>query len=542
MALLPLLLSASCSSSGGSDDSTTPEVDTTAPLVIGTSPHNGEDGVALGHVIRVVFSEAMDPATTTDNVTLTPGDNVNLTWVDDDTLEISHDSWPEGTEVTLTLGAGLADTSGNVLPAVFSCGFWTWTSQVRLLSSDPDSGAVGLETNAGVILHFSHAMNASSVHNAITISPEIDNRYTQTISESEFRVGSPSGWEPGTEYTLTIATSAMTLYTPYQYLATPVTIAFTTGTTADTTPPSIVSTLPARGTSGVAAATNQAVITFSEPVDPNQFDPTRLGAHVFVWIANEPQWSVDRRSVTLFFRTPLPTGVRFFAVFNPGDFRDDAGNPNVIADSLSFTVADPIDYTPVVPNAWYQFARQWDDTELEGHAAGRDTVWVRHENLQIDGRFDRVRSYGPGFTVIDDRMHFQLTDPALVVRGFYDFEADSEIWFTPAVDYVVLPFQPRTWSGTSTAGDMSITYDGRIVGQEVLHFENEDLSLVLEKCWKTILNHSFGGGVSTGADTLWWAPGLGVVQTFSSGTETGESGLRVYWSRDRLIALDPFGD
>jgi hypothetical protein len=544
MALLPLLLSASCSSSGGSDDSTTPAVDTTAPLVISVSPHDGEVGVALAHTILVAFSEAMDPATTTGNVTLTPGANVTLTWVADDTLEIGHDNWAEGIEVALILGVGLADTSGNVLPAVHTSSFWTWTSQVQLLSTDPDSGAVGVATNAGVILHFSHAMNTTTLHDAITVSPAIDNRFTQEITEYEFRVGSSSGWATGTEYTLTVGTGAMTRYPPYQYLAAPVTITFTTGTEADTTPPYIVSTLPARGASGVATATNQAIITFSEPVDPNQFDPTRLGAHVFIWIAGEPQWSADRRTVTLFFRTPLPTGVRFFAVFNPGDFQDDAGNPSVTADSLSFTVASAIDFTPVVSGAWYGFARQWTDSDVGGHWAGRDTVWVRHENVQLDGRFDRVRANGPGFALIDDRKHFQLTNTALEMRGFYDYNQAVEVWFTPSVDYVALPFQVRNWSGSSTSGDMTITYDGHILGQEVLHYESTEMdrSLVLEKCWKMVLNYSFSGGIPAGADTLWWAPGLGVVQTFSSGTEIRDSVTSTYWSRDRLISLDPFGD
>ena len=164
--------------------------------------------------------------------------------------------------------------------------------------------------------------------------------------------------------------------------------------------------------------------------------------------------------------------------------------------------------------------------------------------MEIDDRFDRERAYGPGFAQIDDRQHFQLVSNALQMRGFYDFEQATEIWFTPAVDYLLLPLQIRNWSGTATSGDMSITYDGHVLGQETLHFQSETANrpLVLEKCWKTVLNHSFGDGISTGADTLWWAPALGVVQTFSSSTETSDEGVRVYWSRDRLLAIDPFGD
>lgn len=536
------MLSAACSSSG--DDGASPPADTTAPLVLGVSPHGGEVGVDLDHVIRVVFSEAMDPATTAGNVTLEPAAEVTLTWVADDTLEIGHDAWPEATEVTLTLGTGLADPGGNPLPAAHVSSFWTWTSEVRLLGSDPASGAVGLETNAGVVLQFSHAMNAPTLHGAITIEPPVADRTTEVVSETEFRIGAAAGWEPATDYTITVGTGAMTAHAPFQYLATPTSVAFTTGTTADTTPPTVVSTLPARGASGVATATNQAVITFSEPIDRDRFEPTRLGAHLYIWVAGEPQWSADRRSLTLFLRAPLPTGVRLFAVFEAGDFRDDAGNPNVAADSLSFTVASAIDYLPSVAGAWWQFARRWERTEGVDHAAGTDTVWVRHENAQVDGRFDRVISFDPGFAEIDDRMHFQLTSAALQARGFYDHDAAADIWFTPAVDYVVLPFQVRSWSGTATAGDMAMTFDGQILGRETLGFAHGEAaeSLILENCWKTVINHDFGDGASTGADTLWWAPGLGLVQTHSSGTETGGSGTRVYWSRDRLVALDPFGD
>lgn len=126
LALLALL--ASCSS----DDTTTPAEDTTAPVVVQVDPAQAETNVAVGEDVTVAFNEDMAAGSAAGNVTLSHGAITDQTWLDDKTLEIEHSDWPEGTEVTVTVGTGLTDVAGNALAQAFAWSFWTFTNDVIL--------------------------------------------------------------------------------------------------------------------------------------------------------------------------------------------------------------------------------------------------------------------------------------------------------------------------------------------------------------------------------------------------------------------------
>ncbi|MBU1495108.1 MAG: Ig-like domain-containing protein, partial [Actinobacteria bacterium] len=165
-ALLPLLaMLASCSS----DDTTTPDEDTDAPVVVQVDPNQDETDVAVGEDVTIVFNEDMDPATADGNVTLSHGTITDLDWLDDKTLEVAHGDWPEGTEVTVTVGTGLADVAGNALAQAFAWSFWTWTNDVILQNTLPENGATGVPINTQVWLGFSRAMNGATLPGAITV-------------------------------------------------------------------------------------------------------------------------------------------------------------------------------------------------------------------------------------------------------------------------------------------------------------------------------------------------------------------------------------
>ncbi len=531
----------SCSSGGGG---TNPPADTTAPVVLQVAPHHGESSVGLDDDVLVVFSEAMDPASAAGQVTLSHGAG-DLVWESADSLRVLHDLWPEGTEVTLAVGAGLRDAAGNALAAARTAAFWTWSSQPRLLASTPDSGATGQPTNVSLLLTFSTAMDLASLAGAIAVSPGNPAFTLDAPDWSVVRLTFAGPLAPATPYTVVVGTGAVSASLPPQSLAAPATIAFTTGTTADTTPPTIVSTLPARGAAGVSASTAQAVITFSEPVQNDAFEPERVAAQAFAWVIGEPVWSAGNTVLTLDFRTPLPAGVRFYVVLGAGTYRDLVGNLNTVADSLSFTVAGAPDYLPLREGAWYEFRQRYESSDRP-RDSGENTIWVSHENVEGNGRFDRVRWRGAPGQDEDDRMHFQLLADGLKLRGFYDQGAAASRWLSPVVDYLPLPLRAMTWSGTSGADGADLAYEGHVLGQEALVTEIEEgPRLRWDGCWKATLYHAMSAGGElheTGTDTLWVAPGVGIVQVHSSNQEyDGGVVTRTYWSRDRLTGLDPFG-
>lgn len=134
----------------------------------------------------------------------------------------------------------------------------------------PANGATGVALNSGVSVIFSEIIDATSITNAtFTVSnlsnPTIAISATVSANSSSavLRPGQPL--LPNTTYTATLAKVVRNAAgTP---LAADYTWTFTTGAALDNTPPSVVSTTPADGATGVL--TNAVSVVFSEAVDPS---------------------------------------------------------------------------------------------------------------------------------------------------------------------------------------------------------------------------------------------------------------------------------
>jgi hypothetical protein len=127
-------------SCGGDDDGGNGG-DTTAPVVSEIEPSDGSTGVSVGEAVVIEFSEAMDQSTADGNITLSSGTITGFTWPDNATLSVAHTDWAEATEITVTVGTGMTDTGGNHLPQAWATSFWTESSAVVFLESDPDDDA-----------------------------------------------------------------------------------------------------------------------------------------------------------------------------------------------------------------------------------------------------------------------------------------------------------------------------------------------------------------------------------------------------------------
>jgi hypothetical protein len=534
------------------DDSSSPPADSTAPFVLDID-YDGQIDVPVDADIEIGFSEPMDRSTADGAISLSSKEITGFIWDDDMTLHVEHTDWAEGIQVTLTVGTGLKDKAGNALPQAWTSTFWTHTTQALLVASIPEDGEDGVSLNVQPMLRFTREMDLASLTSATTLrvvgGATVPIREIHDLDENWYRVEPTADLTELTDYNLTVTTDALVAGSMDDYLDEEVSIDFTTGEEADVTPPMLVSTVPASGTV-IQPGQQTIVMNFSEPIDESETNVSSVAAQLVALIPGEPTWNPVGDQLTIYLRTPLPAGVRLFARFLPGSIRDLAGNGNATTDSVSLTVAGTADYIPIEPDWTWYYDRYGEET-LTAKETYEDRVRVTIEN-RAGNRFDYVVSRSP-YQVTqwteDDRQYREKLAGGLYFLGLADDPDD--ITFDPKVLYQKLPFSVTTWSGSATmtmgTETGTLDYEGSVVGQETFVWDGMqpgDPDVVWEGCWKSILFHELSASGETfevGTDTLWYAPGVGVIQQFAGNTEQTDEGTRESWSRMRLHELD-FGD
>ncbi|MDO9172321.1 MAG: Ig-like domain-containing protein [bacterium] len=548
--LLALLLGlalalASCSD----DDPTDPATDTTAPLVVSVNPSQDDDDVSLDEELVIVFNEDMDPASADGSVTLSGCTVTDTDWTDARTLVVSHTDWPEGTEITATATVGLTDEAGNALATAFAWNFWTWTDEVLLLNTTPDDDAVGVPINTTVWLQFSQDMDAGTLPGAITVtSPDkVAHAYTLDMleSDSECVLTFTDDLPASTLITVAVSTAAESGEgTP---LTTAASFSFTTGTNADLTPPQLISIEPADGTS-IGTDVSFFRMTFSEPIDDNSLNPAMISGQLMTAFTSTDQpgvWSENYTVITVGLRTPLIPGSIFRVEFV--SFADVNGNVNDDGFEWQATVAGTAQFVPVI-DGWAQYYQGYyqetnptnfgsvEELQLCEVKTGGE-FWLWHNSYyQSDPSkdFPEMTEY--------DRM--KLTSSAVQFLGFHEMRdmEPSDVTFTPPIDWLRLPVVTSSWSGTAAIDDSSqVDYTVAVLaGTFELPYGNQPSKqsdgppITWLGCRKVALHYEMGDGetvFSAGNDTLWYAPGTGLVREINH----EDQGDRIYHADKSLI-------
>jgi len=259
----------------GGGSSTTVPVAPTAPTVTSTVPANLATSVPIGNKLSATFSTAMNPSTiTASTFTLTQG-----------TAPVSGVVTYLGTTATFTPAAALApqktftatittgaqDQAGNALASIyvwsFSTGAAPSTTLPTVIFTAPVNGASGVPIGNQIAATFSEAMDPSTVNSStFTLT-----QGTTPVSAAVTYIGTTATLAPlsnlvsGGPYTATITTGAKDL--AGNALAGNYSWSFTTGSSTNTTPPTVISTAPANSAQNVAIAANISA-TFSEPMGP----------------------------------------------------------------------------------------------------------------------------------------------------------------------------------------------------------------------------------------------------------------------------------
>ncbi|HVB58903.1 MAG TPA: Ig-like domain-containing protein [Candidatus Acidoferrales bacterium] len=247
-----------------------------SPIVVATSPANGAAGVPVAQVITATFNEAMNTTTintSTFTVTGPSGVPVTGTVMYSGTTATFTPATPLASSAvyTATITAGAKDPAGNGLAANFAWTFTTGTPPV-VISTNPLNGAINVPINQKVTATFSEAMNSATVMAAATFTVAVASggagvpgTVTYVAATNTATFAPTANLLPSTQYTATIHTSAQSA--AGSALAGNYVWSFTTGKTADATPPTVIITIPASGATSVP--TNQKInATFSKVMDP----------------------------------------------------------------------------------------------------------------------------------------------------------------------------------------------------------------------------------------------------------------------------------
>ena len=248
---------------------------TGSTTVSSTAPANGASVVPTGNKLAVTFSEPMDPATITDaTFTLKNGTTAvtgTVSYSGVTAVFTPSTSLAASTTYSAAITTGVRAVTGHVLAADY---LWSFTTGVApdttspvVSSSVPANGATGVRTGNKLAVTFSEPMDPATITAATFTLKNGASAVSGTVSYSGLTaVFAPAApLAAGTVYSATIGTGAKDL--GGNALAVNFVWSFTTGALADSTKPTVISTLPAPLATGVSLGSKLAA-SFSEGMDP----------------------------------------------------------------------------------------------------------------------------------------------------------------------------------------------------------------------------------------------------------------------------------
>ena len=252
----------------------------TPPTVTFTNPANNASGVPINRKITATFSQAMAPSTiTTATFTVTgPAATSVVGAIAYDTINNIATFAPasnlaSNTLFTATITTGVTNLSGTAMANNFVWSFTTGatpdTTPPTVIFTNPANAATGVPVSQKIAATFSEAMDSSTITTTTFTLAQgttpISGAVTYAAAGTTATFTPSSNLAANATYTATITTGVRDL--AGNALASNFVWSFTTGSTLDATPPTVVSTDPANNATGVCI--NKAInATFSEAMDP----------------------------------------------------------------------------------------------------------------------------------------------------------------------------------------------------------------------------------------------------------------------------------
>jgi len=456
LSLMILLIAFGCSDDDGGTTAPPPPGDTDPPTIFSVLARNANQ-------IIVTYDEAVDKrsAEDTDNYTVikvvsppATGNDHEAVVAPGDTLSLWTAALISPNNVLLTVDAmsntafgifveNVADVSGNVMTVPDSMAFVGSTggdtTPPEVLTVTPMGTGVGVGTS--MIVQFSEPMDFASV-----------------VSGFEFRIaGNPTAVSVNSDLNTYIFTPVKKIANGASCTARVTTVAkdwsgntltaeefwtFSTTTSVDGESPTLVSTVPANGSTNVPAS-RVIEIRFSEPIDPVSVEGIGEGAQLELFPEVDGYVSFNSSGTTVLFQPDPPLAPNtFYSLLVPdGGVRDLAGNPLSGTTTVQFTTGATLPTgaltgtlsitagqvtTPqgaiVVATTSSPFSDTDDDVEIRGTDATIGTNGVYAVNTLPDGW------YFP-FAIMDSNNDGRLDPETGDVIGAYgvDLPQDNEV-------------------------------------------------------------------------------------------------------------------
>ena len=330
--------------------------DTTRPTVSSTDPANAATGVAINKKIAATFSEAMDPSTiSTTNFTLKQGATPvagTLTYVGTTATFAPASALAINTTYTGTITTGVKDLAGNALASAFGWSFTTGagsdTTAPTVSYTDPANAATGVAVNKKIAGTFSEAMDPLTISTTTFTLKQGTTPVagTVTYAGTTATFAPASDLAPNTVYTATITTGAADL--AGNPLLSNYAWSFTTGAIADTTRPTVSSTVPGNAATGVTI--NQHVnATFSEAMNASTISTANftVAGPGLTPVTGTVAYDVVSKIATFTPASNLAANTTFTATITTG-VQDLAGNALASNFAWSFTTAAATTSQPLV--------------------------------------------------------------------------------------------------------------------------------------------------------------------------------------------------
>ena len=345
--------------------------DVVAPLVVWTSPlETSSDqpptNVPLNAIMQLETNEPVDPGTvnsntftvvdTTTEQALTgtysvSADGLTITFIPAAPLAAGH-QYSVG-----FISLGITDLAGNLLSSTvsglkgnfsFTTGTSASTNAPQITGFSPANGAMAIPINARAAIEFNEPVDVAKLTGitltgpggAVTVSQSVSNG-NQTVTLIPL-----SPLTANTMYTVNVAgVQDMS----GNLLASPVTSTFTTGSSADLTPPTVVGESPSNYATGVPTSA-VVQLQFGKPINPLTLTPANFQVYPYTDVPLPGTISVSANGQTATFApgAPLDSLTLYYVYLSSAGITDMEGQTLTGSSEFFFTTGQGT--TSLAPN------------------------------------------------------------------------------------------------------------------------------------------------------------------------------------------------
>jgi len=176
-----------------------------APLVISSSPDQGQSDVLPRSPITLTFLTPMNPSTVERNISFEPQVSGQFSWPDERTLVFTPaQPWPVGTKITVEVSQRARSWLLRRMEEPFTL-YFTILASPMVVDTEPSQQVQFAHDLDQVTITFSHLMDEASVESHLSIEPQIRDL---ELAWAEETLALSGDFRPGTTYQVTITKGA----------------------------------------------------------------------------------------------------------------------------------------------------------------------------------------------------------------------------------------------------------------------------------------------------------------------------------------------